>query len=188
MPFQFSRLTIPEIVLIEAKIMGDSRGFFQEMFKASAFDANGVPSHFVQDNHSRSQRGILRGLHYQLEPHAQGKLVMALRGGIFDVAVDIRRGSPTFGRWVGETLSDQNGCLLYVPPGFAHGFCVLSEEVDILYKTTGEYAPGAERGLRWNDPTVNIAWPMADVVLSPRDAQLPLLADIETNFVHAPAE
>ena len=186
MPFQFSHLAIPEVILIEAKIMKDDRGYFQEMFKTSAFSPNGVPVQFVQDNHSRSQRGVLRGLHYQLEPHAQGKLVMVLRGKIFDVALDIRRGAPTFGQWVGQELSDQDGYQLYIPPGFAHGFCVLSEEVDILYKTTGEYAPLAERGLRWNDPAVGIRWPFAAPTLSPKDAQLPLLAEAETNFVYSP--
>ncbi len=186
MPFQFRRLALPDILLVEARIIKDDRGFFQEMFKASAYAANGAPAVFVQDNHSRSQRGVLRGLHYQLEPQAQGKLVMAVRGAIFDVAVDIRRGSPTFGRWVGEELSDQNGRQLYVPPGFAHGFCVLSEEVDIWYKTTSEYAASAERGLRWNDPAVGVAWPVAAPSLSPKDAQMPLLADIETNFVYTP--
>jgi dTDP-4-dehydrorhamnose 3,5-epimerase len=175
MPFQFSQLAIPEVILIEAKIMSDARGFFQETFKASEFAAHGVPALFVQGNHSRSQRGVLRGLHYQLAPYAEGKLVTALRGQIFDVAVDLRRGSPTFGRWVGHELSESNGCLLYIPPGFAHGFCVLSDEPDVFYKTTAEYVPGFGRGICWNDPVIGIVWPTAD-------AQLPMMAEAEINY------
>lgn len=182
MPFQFSRLSIPEIVLVEAKIIPDDRGFFQEVFQASQFEAYGLPACFVQDNHSRSQRGTLRGLHYQLVPQAQGKLVMALSGQIFDAAVDIRRNSPTYGQWVGRELSDRNGRMLYVPPGFAHGFCVLSQEADVLYKVTAEYAPELERGVIWNDPAIGIQWPISRPTLSVKDAQLPLLQDAESNF------
>ncbi len=184
MPFRFSRLAIPEVILVEAKIMGDERGFFQEVFKASAFQAEGLPTGFVQDNHSHSQRGILRGLHYQLAPHAQGKLVMAVWGQVFDVAVDIRRGSPTYGQWIGQELSARNGCMLYVPAGFAHGFCVVSDEADVLYRTTDEYAPELERGLRWNDPALGIAWPIENPRVSARDAQYPGLAEAEINAVY----
>jgi len=182
MPFQFCRLSIPEVILIEAKIIADDRGFFQEVFKASQFEPYGIPACFVQDNHSRSQRGTLRGLHYQLVPQAQGKLVMVLAGQIFDAAVDIRHNSPTYGQWVGRELSDQNGHMLYVPPGFAHGFFVLSQEADVLYKVSAEYAPELERGVIWNDPAIGIQWPISNPTLSAKDAQLPLLQDAENNF------
>jgi dTDP-4-dehydrorhamnose 3,5-epimerase len=182
MPFQFHHLSIPEIVLIEAKIIQDERGFFQETFKASEFETHGIPSGFVQDNHSYSRWGALRGLHYQLAPQAQGKLVAVLRGQVFDVAVDIRRGSPTCGQWIGQELSDQNGYMLYIPCGFAHGFCVMSQEADVLYKVTAEYAPRLERGIVWNDPAIGIKWPISNPRLSAKDAQLPLLQDAENGF------
>lgn len=182
MPFQFHHLSIPEVILIEAKIIEDGRGFFQEIFKASEFRTRGVPSSFVQDNHSRSQRGTLRGLHYQLAPQAQGKLVMVLTGQVFDVAVDIRHSSPSYGQWVGQELSDQNGYMLYVPPGFAHGFCVMSQEADVLYKVTTEYAPRLERGIIWDDPAIGIRWPISNPSLSVKDTQLPSLQEAENNF------
>lgn len=182
MPFQFQRLTIPEIVLIKARQSGDDRGFFKEIFKTSDFVANGISITFIQDNLSHSMHRVLRGLHYQKHPRAQGKLVTALTGRIFDVAVDIRQGSPTFGRWVGEILSAENGYMLYVPPGFAHGFCVLSEAADVFYKATDEYAPGCERGIIWNDPTIGVEWPVAEPRLSPRDTQLPPLEKADNNF------
>lgn len=184
MPFTFTPLRIPDVVLIEARAFGDDRGFFAETYKASDFAAHGVPQRFVQDNHSHSQRGVLRGLHYQKDPAAQGKLVLCVRGEIFDVAVDIRRGSPTYGQWVGETLSHDNHRLLWVPPGFAHGFCVLSEEADVLYKVTAEYAPEYDRGVRWNDPAIGVRWPVAEPLLSPKDAAAPLLAEADNNFVY----
>ncbi len=183
MPFQFTPLAMPEVVLIEPRTFQDSRGFFRETFKASAFAAHSIPTVFVQENQSRSLRGVVRGLHYQIQPKAQGKLVSAARGEIFDVAVDIRRASPTFGRWVGALLTAESGNMLYVPPGFAHGFCVLSEEGDLLYKVThAEYAPECERGILWNDPAIGIDWPVSNPILSPRDQQLPPLRDAETNF------
>lgn len=182
MPFQFHLLSIPEVILIEAKVIEDERGFFQEMFKASEFETHGVPPSFVQDNHSRSQQGTLRGLHFQLAPQTQGKLVMVLRGQVFDVAVDIRRSSSTYGQWVGQELSDHNGYVLYVPPGFAHGFCVTSKEADVLYKVTAEYAPDLERGIIWDDPAIGIEWPIPNPSLSVKDAQLPLLRDVENTF------
>jgi dTDP-4-dehydrorhamnose 3,5-epimerase len=154
-------------------VFGDERGFFFESFNDKLFtQAVGAPVAFVQDNHSRSSRGVLRGLHYQLPPHAQGKLVRVVQGEVFDVAVDIRAGSPTFGRWVGEVLSEQNKRQLWIPPGFAHGFVTLSETADFLYKTTDFYAPQAERCIAWNDPAISIRWPYEGTPLvSAKDAQ-----------------
>lgn len=183
MPFQFQPLAIPEVILIYARSNADDRGFFRETFKASEFAAAGLPSVFPQANHSRSLRGVLRGLHYQKNPHAQGKLLMTASGEIFDVAVDIRNGSPTFGKWVGEILSAANSRMLYVPPGFAHGFCVLSESADLVYQVTTEFVMAAERGVCWNDPTLGIDWHFVNPKLSPRDSQLPLLRDADNNFV-----
>src|SRR5262245_12434098 len=158
MAFKFQRLEIPDVILIEAQAFEDGRGLFVERYKSSVFSANGIDDTFVQDNHSRSLRGVLRGLHYQKHPKAQAKLVTVLLGEIFDVAVDIRRGSPTYGRWVGKTLAAKDCCLLYVPVGFAHGFCVLSEQADVLYKVTSEYAPELDRGVIWNDPDIRSRW------------------------------
>lgn len=172
-------LAIPEVVLIEPKVFGDARGFFFESFNAAAFAAaTGVTAAFVQDNHSRSARGVLRGLHYQLPPQAQGKLVRVVQGEVFDVAVDIRRASPTFGHWVGARLSAENHHQLWVPPGFAHGFLVLSESAEFLYKTTDYYAPALERCIAWNDPDLAVDWPLESVpLLSVKDAAgLPLAA------------
>ncbi len=156
-----TRLSIPDVVLIEPKVFGDARGFFFESFNQKAFDeATGTRHQFVQDNHSRSAKGVLRGLHYQIE-QPQGKLVRVARGRVWDVAVDIRQGSPTFGQWVGAELSEDNQHQLWVPPGFAHGFVVLSDSADFLYKTTDYYAPQHERCIAWNDPQLAIAWPYA---------------------------
>jgi dTDP-4-dehydrorhamnose 3,5-epimerase len=182
MSFKFQNLEIPEIVLVEAASYADDRGFFAETYKMSSFSAHGISPAFVQDNLSHSVRGVLRGLHYQKRPKAQGKLVMVLRGQIFDAAVDIRRGSPTYGRWVGVMLSADDFRMLYVPVGFAHGFCVLSEEADVLYKVTEEYTPDLDRGIVWNDPAIGIQWPVAEPILSRKDAQLPLLRDADNNF------
>ena len=171
--------SLPEVLLIEPKVFGDARGFFMESFNQQAFDAAvGHAVAFVQDNHSRSARGVLRGLHYQLPPHAQGKLVRVTSGCVFDVAVDMRRSSPRFGRWAGGELSADNHHQLWIPPGFAHGFLVLSDTADFLYKTTDYYAPQAEGSVRWNDPALGIVWPDAGVapVLSGKDAAAPLLA------------
>lgn len=155
-----TRLSIPDVLLIEPKVFGDARGFFYESFNDERFRAEtGVDLAFVQDNHSRSAKGVLRGLHYQLPPHAQGKLVRAVRGAVFDVAVDIRKSSPTFGQWVGATLSEENHHQLWVPPGFAHGFVVLSDTADFLYKTTAYYAATHERCIAWNDAALAIKWP-----------------------------
>lgn len=182
MPFQFHPLAIPDVILVEPQRFGDSRGFFMETYQFETFVAHGITPRFVQDNHSRSARGVLRGLHYQKEPYAQGKLLKVVVGEIFDVAVDIRRGSPTFGQWVGEILSAENGRLLYVPPGFAHGFCVLSETADLIYKTTSYYHPESEKGILWNDPQIGVAWPITEPLLSGRDQSLPTLAEADFNF------
>jgi dTDP-4-dehydrorhamnose 3,5-epimerase len=182
MPFTFSRLEIPDIILIEARHFPDERGFFAETYKLSDFAAAGVPDLFVQDNFSYSKKGAIRGLHYQNEPMAQGKLVMVCCGEIFDVAVDIRRGSPTFGRWVGHKLTAANGIMLYIPPGFAHGFSVLSEEAVVSYKVTNEYAAKLDRGIIWNDPDIGIPWQVESPVLSPKDAVLPRLNKADCNF------
>ena len=172
-----TRLAIPEVVLIEPKVFGDARGFFFESFNQKAFDeATGTNHQFVQDNHSRSAQGVLRGLHYQIQ-QPQGKLVRVVRGAVIDVAVDIRKSSPTFGQWVAEELSEDNHRQLWVPPGFAHGFVVLSEMAEFLYKTTDYYAPAHERCIAWNDPTLAIDWKLdgRQPLLSAKDAQgLPL--------------
>lgn len=187
MPFTFQQLAIPDVTLIEARRFSDERGFFLETYKQSAFAAHGINLSFVQDNYSHSVRGVLRGLHYQTPPQAQGKLVQVLRGEVFDVAVDIRVGSPTYGRWVGVHLSGDRFQLLYIPVGFAHGFCVLSEQADVHYKVTAEYAPDLETGIRWNDSDVGVNWPIADSIVSPRDAALPLLREAGSVFTYQPA-
>jgi len=170
---------IPDVLVIEPKVFGDARGFFLESFNQKAFDAAvGRTVTFVQDNHSRSRKGVLRGLHFQQAPHAQGKLVRVIQGSVFDVAVDVRRDSATFGQWVGLELSAENHKQLWIPAGLAHGFLVTSESADFLYKTTDYYEPASERALRWDDPAFGIAWP--DIgeapTLSAKDAQAPLLA------------
>jgi dTDP-4-dehydrorhamnose 3,5-epimerase len=174
------RTAIPDVLVLEPKVFGDERGFFMESFNEKAFDA-AVGQHvaFVQDNHSRSAKGVLRGLHYQLAPHAQGKLVRVTQGSVFDVAVDIRASSASFGRWVGVELSGTNHRQFWIPAGLAHGFLVLSDSADFLYKTTAYYAPQAERSLRWDDPRVAIDWPLQGIVpqLSAKDAAAPLLDD-----------
>ena len=164
---------IPEVLLIEPRVFGDARGFFFESFNQKSFaEATGVNLPFVQDNHSKSVKGVLRGLHYQVEPHAQGKLVRVTQGEVFDVAVDLRKDAKTFGQWVGVTLSADNKQQLWIPPGFAHGFLVLSDTAEFLYKTTDYYAPQAERSLRWDDPTLAIAWPLeGEPILADKDRQ-----------------
>lgn len=184
MPFQFEPLDIPEVVLVTPAVFPDERGFFLETYKRSAFAVAGISEEFVQDNHSRSTRGVLRGLHYQKQPKAQGKLVRVVDGEIFDVAVDIRKGSPTYGKWVGVILSSENRRMLYIPPWCAHGFCVLSEYADVLYKATDEYSPRDEAGIIWNDPCINISWPVSEPLLSARDSTWPTLAAADNNFVY----
>ena len=182
MHFRFQRLEIPEVILVESQSFEDGRGFFSESYKLSVFRENGIPDEFVQDNHSRSVKGTLRGLHFQLAPKAQAKLVMVARGEVFDVAVDLRRNSPTYAQWVGATLSASNHRKLYIPAGFAHGFCVLSDVADVLYKVSAEYDPDLDTGIAWDDPQIGIDWPVDDPLLSEKDADLPRLEDAELNF------
>lgn len=163
------------VLVIEPRVFVDDRGFFLETYQGERYRAAGIPA-FVQDNFSRSVRGTLRGLHFQ-EPNAQGKLVQVMRGSVFDVVVDVRRGSPTFGRWIGVDLSGDAPKQLWIPPGFAHGFCVTSESADFHYKCTTAYAPDAERSIRWDDPALAITWPVTHPLLSKKDAAAPLLAD-----------
>lgn len=184
MPFRFQRLDIPEVVLVEPRAFRDTRGFFMETYKQSEFAANGITCGFVQDNVSHSLKGVLRGLHYQRPPQPQAKLVSVLRGEVFDVAVDIRHGSPTFGRWVGVVLSEQNPQLLYIPVGFAHGFCVLSDEAIFAYKVSAEFSPELDNGIVWNDPTLAVAWPLSEPLLSPKDQRLPRLCESGRDFVY----
>ncbi|QDL39145.1 dTDP-4-dehydrorhamnose 3,5-epimerase [Rhodoferax sediminis] len=171
---------IPDVLIIEPKVFGDARGFFFESFNQQAFNqATGLDVHFVQDNHSRSAKGVLRGLHYQIQ-QPQGKLVRVVRGAVFDVAVDIRKGSPTFGKWLGVELTEDNHRQMWVPPGFAHGFVVLSDSADFLYKTTDYYAPQHERCIAWNDPNIGIQWPVVtEPSLSAKDQQGRALHDAE---------
>ena len=183
---------IADVLIIEPKVFGDARGFFYESFNQQAFDAaTGTRFNFVQDNHSRSARGVLRGLHYQLAPKAQGKLVRVARGAVFDVAVDIRQGSPTFGRWVGVELSEDNQRQLWIPPGFAHGFLTLSDSADFLYKTTDYYSPAHERCIAWDDPAIGVQWPDSGSApqLSAKDLQGRALADCDVDPIphRAPA-
>jgi dTDP-4-dehydrorhamnose 3,5-epimerase len=170
--------SIPSVLIIEPKVFGDDRGFFFESFNQRAFNrATGLDVNFVQDNHSRSSKGVLRGLHYQIQ-QPQGKLVRVVRGSVFDVTVDLRKSSPSFGQWVGMELTEDNHCQLWIPPGFAHGFYVLSDSADFLYKTTDYYAPEFECSLVWNDPTIGIVWPIdTQPIISAKDAQGMSLAD-----------
>ena len=184
MPFIFKELDIPDVILIEPKVFGDSRGFFMETYKYSEFKKNGIEYNFVQDNHSRSQKGVLRGLHYQLKPMEQGKLVRCVRGRIWDVAVDIRKGSPWYGKWVAVELSEENKLMLWIPPGFAHGFVALTDYTEVIYKVTKEYSPELERGIIWNDPELAIDWPIENPILSEKDRNLPRFKDAENNFVY----
>jgi dTDP-4-dehydrorhamnose 3,5-epimerase len=171
---------IPEVLIIEPKVFGDARGFFYESFnKKTLADKAGITAEFVQDNHSRSSKNVLRGLHYQIQ-HAQGKLVRVIEGEVFDVAVDMRKSSPTFGKWVGVNLSEENRRMLWVPPGFAHGFVTLSETCEFLYKTTDYWHPEHERALLWNDPTIGINWPNAgEPQLAAKDAAGKRLQDAD---------
>ncbi|HEX9160854.1 MAG TPA: dTDP-4-dehydrorhamnose 3,5-epimerase [Thermoanaerobaculia bacterium] len=164
------------VVVIEPKVFSDDRGLFLETYNAERYREAGIIDLFVQDNHSRSRRGVLRGLHYQ-EPNAQGKLVRCSRGAIFDVAVDIRRGSPQFGKWFGVELSERNQHMLWVPAGFAHGFCALTDECDVIYKCTALYNAASDRSILWNDPEIGIDWPLRDPLLSPKDAAAPRLRE-----------
>ncbi|CAI1492445.1 dTDP-4-dehydrorhamnose 3,5-epimerase [Thermococcus nautili] len=184
MPFEFERLEIPDVVLIKPKIFGDERGFFMETYKRSDFENAGIRGEFIQDNHSRSRYGVLRGLHFQREPYAQAKIVRVVRGVIYDVAVDLRLDSPTFGRWVGVILSEFNKWQLYIPRGFAHGFVVLSDVADVVYKVDNVYAPDYEGGIIWNDPELGINWPIDEPIVSEKDKRWPTLREaIERGWV-----
>ena len=179
MPFEFERLRIEGVILVKPKVFGDNRGFFMESYKKSEFIAGGINTEFRQDNHSKSSKGVLRGLHYQAPPFEQAKLVRCTRGKIYDVAVDIRKNSKTFGEYIRVELSEENKHMLYIPEGFAHGFVVLSDEAELLYKTSNEYAPSAYRGIRWNDEDLNIDWGIDfEPVLSEKDKKQPLLKEI----------
>ena len=184
MPFKFIRQSIPEVVIIEPRVFRDKRGFFIETYKYSEFEDAGIRDHFIQDNHSQSAVGVLRGLQYQINPGAQGKLLRCLKGRIFDVAVDIRKGSPDYGKWIGVELSDENNKMIYIPPGFAHGFLTLSDMAEVFYKCTNEYSPAHERGIAWNDPEINIDWPVKSPILSEKDQSYPVLKDADNNFVY----
>jgi len=182
MPFTFKKLRLSKVILVQTKSFSDKRGFFMESFKKSDFEHNKINAKFVQDNFSHSVKNVLRGLHFQKNPKAQAKLVTALRGKIFDVAVDIRKDSPTYGNWISEILSEDNHKLLYIPEGFAHGFCVLSEEADVIYKVNQEYSPEHETGIMWNDPEINIKWPIDNPILLEKDLRLPFLKNTDNNF------
>ena len=170
--------------MIGPKVFEDERGFFMETYKAPDFVSAGIEGNFIQENHSRSSKGVLRGLHYQNRPFAQGKLVRVIRGEIFDVAVDIRKGSPTWGKWVGVILSGKNKNILYVPAGFAHGFCVLSEIAEVIYKTTDVYSAESEAGIIWSDKDLNIEWPVEEPILSGKDKKLPTLKNADIRFYY----
>ena len=177
MPFEFKRLGIPDVVLIKPKVFKDERGFFIETYKKSEFEKAGIKGEFIQDNHSKSKYGVLRGLHFQRNPYAQAKIVRCVRGIIYDVAVDLRRNSPTFGKWVGMILSEYNKYQLYIPRGFAHGFLVLSDVAEVVYKVDNVYAPDYEAGIIWNDRSINIQWPIDKPILSQKDQKWPTLKE-----------
>ena len=177
MPFEFEKTKLEGAVLVKPRVFADERGFFVETYKKSDFAARGIPEEFVQDNHSKSSKGVLRGLHYQKGAAAQGKLVRCVAGAILDVGVDIRPGSPTFGKWLSAELTAANAHMLYLPPGFAHGFLVLSDTAEIFYKCTTEYSPKEDAGMIWNDPAVGVAWGITNPILSGKDQLLPLLKD-----------
>jgi len=183
MSFSFNRLEIPDVIVIEPKSFEDTRGIFFENFKESEFTSNGISIKFVQDNSSQSLNSVIRGLHFQKNPKAQAKLISVIKGEIFDVAVDIRRNSPTFGKWVSEILSEKNHKSLYIPEGFAHGFCVTSDKSYVYYKVSNEYSPEHEQGILWNDPKLNIKWPVSKPIISEKDNQLPLLENLGNDFV-----
>jgi dTDP-4-dehydrorhamnose 3,5-epimerase len=178
-----SKTSLDGVLLVEPRVFRDERGFFLETFNTRSLDGSEIPEKFVQDNHSRSTRGVLRGLHYQLKS-PQGKLVHVARGKIFDVAVDIRIGSPQFGRWFGTELDDENLASLWIPPGFAHGFCVLSDVADVIYKCTTIYESSDDFGIMWNDPEIAIDWPIADPLVSPKDMQHRSLAESRDSLPH----
>ncbi len=178
MPFSFQPTTLPGVIVVKPRIFEDERGFFLESYKRDDFIAAGITDSFVQDNHSFSTRGVLRGIHFQYAPHAQGKLVRTIDGTVWDVAVDLRPDSATFRKWIGVELDSAEGTMLYIPAGYGHAFVVLSEKVHVLYKCTAVYAPQADGGVRWDDPDLAIEWPIEDPVVSGKDAGLPSLAEL----------
>ncbi|AWB09763.1 dTDP-4-dehydrorhamnose 3,5-epimerase [Thermodesulfobium acidiphilum] len=186
MAFKFIETVIPEVIMVKPKVFEDERGFFLESYKKSDFIKAGIYKEFIQDNHSRSVKGVLRGLHYQLNPKAQGKLIRCIKGKIFDVAVDIRENSPTFLKYVAAELSEENKFMLWIPEGFAHGFLTLSDEAEIIYKVSGNsYSPEHDRSILWNDPEIGINWPLeGEPILSKKDREAPLLRYAEINFVY----
>jgi dTDP-4-dehydrorhamnose 3,5-epimerase len=185
LPFTLTKSSpLPGVLVVSPTLHPDGRGTFFELYKQSEYRALGIDDHFVQDNFSHSVAGVVRGLHFQFPPSPQAKLVSVVHGRILDAIVDIRRGSPAYGRSFSIELSSENRKTLYVPEGFAHGFAVLSAEADVLYKVTGEFDPDAEGGIRWNDPALAIAWPLANPIVSPRDAALPTLAELDNKFVY----
>jgi dTDP-4-dehydrorhamnose 3,5-epimerase len=183
--FNFRRSKIlSDVLIIEPRVFRDERGWFAETYRKSEFEAFGITLPFLQDNHSRStSKGVLRGLHFQKEPTAQGKLVRCVVGEVFDVAVDIRKGSPTYGRWDSEILSAENQSMVWVPPGYAHGFLTTTDIAEVQYKVTSEYSKTHDRGVRWNDPAIGIKWPTTKPIVSRKDAEAPLLKDADNNFV-----
>jgi dTDP-4-dehydrorhamnose 3,5-epimerase len=184
MSLAFEATSLAAVILVKPQTIGDSRGWFRETYKAAAYAEAGIAPRFVQDNASHSAKGVLRGLHFQRAPHAQGKLVSVMSGEVFDVAVDIRVGSPTYGKWVGAYLSADNGHQLWIPEGFAHGFCVTSDSATLSYKVTAFYDGPSDGGVRWNDPGIGIDWPVSSPALSPKDEVQPFLADSSHGFVY----
>jgi len=186
MPLKFKETSISGLYIVEPIVFQDERGFFLEFFKESDFIKNGIKAKFVQDNHSKSKKWVLRGLHFQDLPYPQGKLIKCIKGEIFDVAIDLRKGSPTFGQWFGIRLSEENKLMLWIPPGFAHGFLTLSDEAEIIYKVSeSEYSPNHDRTLRWDDPDIGINWPLPENVkpiLSPKDENAPFLKELTIKF------
>ena len=184
MPFSFKRFDeLPEVITVEPQVFDDERGWFMETYRKSEFSSQGMSEDFLQDNHSYSTgKGVLRGLHFQRQPAAQGKLVRCVVGEIFDVVVDIRKGSPTYGRWVSATLSAENRRMIWVPVGFAHGFLTVTNVAQVEYKVTAEYSSEHDRGIRWDDPAIGIKWPIQKPILSRKDAEAPLLKDVDNNF------
>ena len=182
MAFTFERMGIRDVIAIRPERHLDDRGYFKEIYRQEIFAEAGITTPFVQDNVTRSVRGALRGLHYQLPPAGQGKLIGVIHGRIYDVAVDLRKGGPTYGKWVARTLDVESGEMLWVPPGFAHGYCILSETADVIYKVTNYFAPALSRGIRWDDPTLAIPWPVEDPVLSEADRKQPTFERCENPF------
>lgn len=180
MNLEFKKLDIPDVILITPKAFSDERGVFMEIYKKSVFEKAGIKEDFIQENYSSSKKNVLRGLHYQIPPEQQAKLVRCIRGEIFDVAVDIRKSSSSFGKWVATNLTQENKKIIFIPAGFAHGYLVLSEKAEVVYKVNGEYSREHERGIFWKDPTINIEWPISVApILSEKDKNLPLLQDAE---------